>query len=133
MNYRYSTVGVLTGLGLDFGGERINYQDLTTKYSMKRGSGDYSFYLTAGANSTRKDALDSLITEFKDLQESDHTAKILIGGINHTYKGANFNINNTVNISRRVVDKTAEVNIPINSTTEYKNRATLLSLNHTLL
>ena len=130
VNYRYSTVGVLTGLGLDFGGERINYQDLTTKYSMKRGSGDYSFYVTIGANSTRKNALDTLITEFKDLQESDYTAKIMIGGINHTYKGVNFDINNTINVSRRVVDKTAEASIPINSSTEYKNRATLLSLNH---
>jgi hypothetical protein len=130
VNYRYSTVGVLTGLGLDFGGEKIDYQDLTAKYSMKRGSGDYSFYLTAGANSTKKDALDSLITEFKDLQESDYTAKILITGINHSYKGANSEIHNTINVSRRVVDKTAEANIPINSVTEYKNRATLLSLNH---
>ncbi len=130
VNYRYSTVGVLTGLGLDFGGEKINYQDLTTKYSMNRKSGDYSIYLTLGANSTTKDALDSLVTEFKDLQESDYNAKILIGGINHTYKGANFDLNNTINLSRRVVHKTAEANIPINSSTEYENRATLLSLNH---
>jgi len=130
VNYRYSTVGILTGLGLDFGGEKINYQDLTTKYSIKRGSGDYSFYFTAGANSTRKDALDSLITEFKDLQESDYTAKILIGGVNHIYKRPNFEINNTINVSRRVVNKTADANIPINSSTEYKNRATLLSLKH---
>ena len=130
VNYRYSTVGVLTGLGLDFGGERINYQDLTTKYSMKRASGDYSFYLTLGANSTTKDAKDTLITEFKDLQESDYNAKILIGGINHIYKGSKFEINNTINISRRIVNKNAEANIPINSTTEYKNKATLLSLNH---
>ncbi|MFT6336952.1 MAG: hypothetical protein ACJATI_003713 [Halioglobus sp.] len=130
VNYRYSTVGILTGLGSNFGGERINYQDLTTKYSMKRESGDYAFYLTAGANSTRKDALDSLITEFKDLQESDYTAKILIGGVNHIYKRPNFEINNTINVSRRVVNKTADANIPINSSTEYKNRATLLSLKH---
>lgn len=130
INYRYSTVGVLTGLGLDFGGERINYQDLTSKYSMKRRSGDYSFYLTVGANSTKKDAKDTLITEFKDLQESDYNAKILIGGINHSYKNDNYQINNTINISRRIVNKNAEANIPITSSTEYKNRATLLSLNH---
>ena len=130
INYRYSTVGVLTGLGLDFGGERINYQDLTSKYSMKKRSGDYSFYLTVGANSTKKDAKDTLITEFKDLQESVYNAKILIGGINHKYKSTNYEINNTINISRRVVNKNAEANIPITSSTEYKNRATLLSLNH---
>jgi len=132
INYRYSTVGVLTsGLGLDFGGERINYQDITGKYSMKRASGDYSFYLTAGANSTRKDSFESaLVTEFKDLQKSDYEAKILIGGVNHSYSNDKFDLNNTINISRRVVDKTAEANIPINSTTVYQNRATLISLNH---
>lgn len=131
VNYRYSTVGVLTGLGLDFGGERINYQDLTTKYSMKRRSGDYSFYLTAGANSTRKDSFErALVTEFKDLQKSDYEAKILIGGMNHSYTNDKYEINTTINGSRRVVDKKAEANIPINSNTEYKNRATLVSLNH---
>lgn len=132
VNYRYSTVGILTsGLGLDFGGEQINYQDLTGKYSMNRSSGDFSFYMTAGANSTRKDSFESaLVTEFKDLQKSDYVAKILIGGMHHSYSNDKFDINNTINISRRVVDKTAEANIPINSSIEYKNRATLLSLNH---
>jgi len=101
-----STVGILTsGLGLDFGGEEINYQDLTSKYSIKRKSGDYSFYVSIGANSNRKAALDTLITEFKDLQEIDYTAKILVGGVHHRYKNDRREINTTINVSRRVVDK----------------------------
>ncbi len=131
INYRYSTVGVLTGLGLDFGGERINYQDLTAKYSTKQKNGSYSFYVTAGTNSTRKDSFEAAsVTEFRDLQKSDYAAKILIGGMNHKYANDQYEINTTINVSRRVVDKTAEANIPINSKTEYRNRATLVSINH---
>jgi len=132
VNYRYSTVGILTsGLGLDFGGEEINYQDLTSKYSIKRKSGDYSFYVSLGANSNRKAALDSsLVTEFKDLQEVDYTSKILLGGVHHRYKNDRREINTTINVSRRVVDKFTEANIPITSTIRYENRGTMISLNH---
>lgn len=52
-NYRYSTVGLLSALGLDFGGEVINFQDLSLKldFDHKKG-GHLSFFAFGGASIT---------------------------------------------------------------------------------
>ena len=52
-NYRYSTVGILTnGLGLDFGGERIAFQDLSFNLSFPtKNAGDFTVFGVGGSGS----------------------------------------------------------------------------------
>lgn len=38
-NYRYSTVGLITGLGVDFGDEKISFQDVSFNFTFPTGSG----------------------------------------------------------------------------------------------
>ncbi|ELR73752.1 hypothetical protein C900_01362 [Fulvivirga imtechensis AK7] len=49
MNYRYSTVGLLSKLGVDFGGEEINFQDLSFYLTFdQKGGGRLSFFTYGG-------------------------------------------------------------------------------------
>lgn len=53
VNYRYSTVGILTnGLGLDFGGERISFQDLSFNLSFPTDrAGEFTVFGIGGTGS----------------------------------------------------------------------------------
>lgn len=53
VNYRYSTVGILTnGLGLDFGGERISFQDLSFNlYFPTNKAGEFTVFGVGGTGS----------------------------------------------------------------------------------
>ena len=85
LNYRYSTVGLLTDLGLDFGGEVIKYQDLAAKYSVQTAkAGVFEFYGMYGSSSNDKDTI-SPVTEIKDLQQVDYGRGNLTVGVHHDY------------------------------------------------
>jgi hypothetical protein len=58
-NYRYSTVGLLTGMGVDFGGEEISFQDLSFKLSFdhKKG-GSLSIFGFAGTSNNDFNGID---------------------------------------------------------------------------
>ena len=53
VNYRYSTVGILTtGLGLDFGGEQISFQDLSFNLSFPMNkAGEFTVFGVGGSGS----------------------------------------------------------------------------------
>lgn len=56
-NYRYSTVGLLSKLGMDFGGEIINFQDLSFHTSTDIGeAGKLSFFGFGGLSSNEFDS-----------------------------------------------------------------------------
>jgi hypothetical protein len=59
VNYRYSTVGILTnGLGLDFGGERISFQDLSFNLSLPMdGAGEFTVFGVGGTGSNVFEAM----------------------------------------------------------------------------
>lgn len=52
-NYRYSTVGLLSGLGLNFGDERINFQDFSFHGHVRHPHGETSFFGWGGISSNR--------------------------------------------------------------------------------
>ena len=136
LNYRYSTVGLLTSLGLDFGGEMINYQDFTGKYSKILSGGDeFGAYLTLGYNTNVKDAIDTEEEpeEFKDLQEIDYNSLNIIGGVFMNFKKEDYNFLNTLNISINSTERSSF--IPDNSNanisnTEYDSDELLISSSH---
>lgn len=51
VNYRYSTVGLLTSLGVDFGGEEIAFQDLSAKLDFDHKNGGKLSIFAFGGNS----------------------------------------------------------------------------------
>jgi len=77
VNYRYSTVGLLTSAGLDFGGERINFNDLTFNISADtKKSGSFSVFGFAGLSANKFSALPESEREFeKDRYDIDYSGK----------------------------------------------------------
>jgi len=86
-NYRYSTVGLLSQAGLDFGGEEIIYQDAVIKLqhdSIAGGKG--TFYAIYGRNSNFKE--DPMIpnneaTSIEDVEFQDIKGDLFISGISY--------------------------------------------------
>jgi len=108
INYRYSTVGLLTQLGLDFGGEQITYQDLTASFHTKSDSyGDISTYLTLGLNSNIKDAIgnDEVAEEIKDLRSIDYNSIAVIAGLHQQKSSGNRQAFNTLNFSFKNLER----------------------------
>ena len=132
LNYRYSTVGLLTSAGLDFGGEDIRYQDLTTKYSFGDDNHKWTVYGSAGLSTNQKDAIadGEVPTEVKDLQEIDFGQVVVIAGANFAVRKDNQAISNTtLNISHRKADRTADYLLfsptPVS---DYESTETMVSL-----
>ncbi|NND34870.1 MAG: TonB-dependent receptor [Saprospiraceae bacterium] len=70
VNYRYSTLGLLSSLGVDLGDEEINFQDLSFHLNWSLGKGSLSFFGLGGfSENIFRAPLDPLEREdFKDLQ-----------------------------------------------------------------
>ncbi|WP_224998952.1 TonB-dependent receptor [Cesiribacter sp. SM1] len=83
-NYRYSTVGLLGHMGVDFGGEAIQFQDLSASLHFENTPvGQVNFFFLGGTNSNRRAPLDdeALWEEDKDRQKIDYTARLGAVGI----------------------------------------------------
>jgi len=109
-NARYSTVGLLTGLGLDFGGEIITYQDLSLMYGYKLGENEkLTFYTIIGSNSNSKQPIEdlTLAQEYKDVLKINSNNNKLILGANYHIKTNEYTWNNTINFSRNKIDRTS--------------------------
>lgn len=84
-NYRYSTVGLLGKMGISFGGESIDFQDLSATFFFpgKKGS-QWSVFAMAGQSANRfsppSDSTD--IQSYKDLFTIDYESKTGIAGLN---------------------------------------------------
>ncbi|WP_236970797.1 TonB-dependent receptor [Membranihabitans marinus] len=107
-NYRYSTVGLLSKLGVDFGGETINYQDLSLNLTFKQNQRtQWQFFAIGGDNSNLFEGqVDSLREVEKDLQTIDYNSKIGILGlsVNHQLKNGS-NWHSTMVVSGRSDDR----------------------------
>ncbi len=87
-NYRYSTVGILTNvLGLDFGGERITFQDLSFNLSFPtKNVGEFTVFGVAGTGSNVFEALrdSSQWEEQEDRFDVTFTNDMAAVGLTHT-------------------------------------------------
>ncbi len=88
VNYRYSTVGLLGQLGVSFGDEQINFQDLSYHVNVpgKRGGGWGIFGMFGRSENlfTRKDSAD--VARNKDNFDITFTSKTAINGVNGLIK-----------------------------------------------
>lgn len=93
LNARYSTVGLLTDvLGLDFGGERINYYDVNATYSRPVGvQGRLSLFHVSGRSTNRYTApRDSTAwEESRDRFDIDFGATMALTGLSYRYQRGN--------------------------------------------
>lgn len=81
VNYRYSTLGLLSAMGVDLGDERISFQDLSVHVSLPIARGSISLFGMGGASSNIFEAKDSTEWEFdKDSQNIDYTAQMGAAG-----------------------------------------------------
>ncbi len=103
VNYRYSTVGILTGvLGLDFGGEKIGYQDLFAKVDfIDKQDEMFSVYAIKGISSNIHNAVDEIekSSTFKDIQDIVFESDINVVGTKYKKRLGQYNLNAVVNYS----------------------------------
>ena len=106
-NYRYSTIGLLSELGVDLGDEEIRYQDMSLNYYYRVYENlDVVGYFNYGKSSNEKDTVDQF-GEYqlkKDFFEIDYFSNNVNTGINANYKVKSFGLNTTVNYSKREDD-----------------------------
>lgn len=86
VNYRYSTVGLLSAAGVDFGGEAITFQDLSLHTIFTRPNGGnislFGFWGDSKNRFTSKDSVDT--AEDKDFFNIDYDALTYAAGLNYT-------------------------------------------------
>ncbi|MDH5603969.1 MAG: TonB-dependent receptor, partial [Cyclobacteriaceae bacterium] len=84
-NYRYSTVGIITSMGVDFGGEKINFQDLAFNLSLPvgKGKGKVKFFGFGGLSSNIFSPPDRPVESDKDWQDITYTGNT--GGVGVRY------------------------------------------------
>ena len=105
LNYRYSFVGILTGpLGLDFGGEKINYQDLFAKIDfIKKEDEKLSAFLVLGNSANIHEAVSERdkTSTFKDISDIRFDSNILLSGLNYSKNYKSFNLLSSLNYSQK--------------------------------
>jgi hypothetical protein len=86
VNYRYSTVGLLGQMGISFGDEEIDFQDLSFKLNFQgKNGGEWSLFGLGGlSNNVFEHKTDSAsIEEFKDFFDIDYQSKTGIIGLSN--------------------------------------------------
>lgn len=83
VNYRYSTLGLLSALGVPLGDEKINFQDLSWNLNSQISkSGEVSFFGFAGSSTNKFDGKDSVdIVENKDRFKIGYDALTYAAGV----------------------------------------------------
>jgi hypothetical protein len=82
VNFRYSTVGLLSQLGVNFGNEKINYADLSFLFSFHTKLGQLKIFSIAGMSENKfKGQTDTALAETqKDLQDINYKSLTVLGG-----------------------------------------------------
>lgn len=105
VNYRYSFVGILTnGLGLDFGGEKISYQDFFAKIDLiAREDESLSAFAVYGnsANIHEADENRDKTASFKDISDIRFDSDILLSGVNYEKRFNGFKLKTSINYSQK--------------------------------
>jgi len=101
-NYRYSTLGILSALGVPLGDEKINFQDLHLHVSSSGTNYEWSVDGIAGINSNVHESLGEASVFFKDALDVDFRAsQMLVSGVYNVWRDK-WRLDNTVNYSGRL-------------------------------
>jgi hypothetical protein len=112
-NYRYSFTGLLSALGLDFGGEAIAFQDLSVHLSLPtEKAGQFSLFGMGGKNSTIFRAPESQEEVLEDKQrfDIDFLSQMGAAGLTHVIPmGKNSVLRSVAVVSALEHDRTADL------------------------
>lgn len=103
-SYRYSFTGLLNQFGIDFGNEKIGYQDLSAYADLiKNKSNHLKIFATLGRSHNYYKAIDTLEspTRFKDVQDIDYTSELGVVGAQYTLQNENLVYQSTLTASSR--------------------------------
>jgi hypothetical protein len=128
-NYRFSTVGLLTQLGLDFGGEAIDFQDLAFNFSFPTQKGIFEVFAIGGlSNNVFTAPLDATEREEeKDNTNIDFSGDMGLVGVNYdTYLSPKNRLNFTSILS-------ANINSRISAAVDFPDQSISDSNQHTML
>ena len=112
VNYRYSTLGLLSEAGVDLSDEKINYQDLafTTFFPLKKGGEIKLFGLFGGSSNVFEAKIDSLVEVEKDFKNIDYSSNVsLIGGTYSQSFSRRLRWENVIVYSKRDDDYTSQL------------------------
>ncbi|MEQ8712813.1 MAG: TonB-dependent receptor [Cyclobacteriaceae bacterium] len=84
-NYRYSTVGLLSAMGVDFGGESISFQDLAFNINFPLKQGNFKLFAMGGVSTNEFEGLDDPTEWEEDKDRSDITADGHMGAAGISY------------------------------------------------
>ena len=90
-SYRYSFVGLLDKLGVNFGNEKIGYQDLSLYADLiKNDHQSLKIFATLGNSSNIFSAVSrgDTLTRFKDIQNITYKSEMVMAGVQYTYEKA---------------------------------------------
>lgn len=129
-NYRFSTVGLLTQLGLDFGGEAIDFQDLAFNFSFPTKKGIFKVFAVGGLSNNVFTAPTEQTEreEEKDNTNIDFSGDMGLVGVNFdTYLSPKNRLNITSILSANINSRTsARVDAPSQAISD-ENQQTMLS------
>lgn len=106
--YRYSFTGLLGNLGVDFGGEKIKFQDINLRYKPQLKKGKLALAVVMG-NSANDFAFEDEPTMLKEYQRINYQSEAILTTANYQING--FDIN--ANYSSRSDDRLAFGSVPI--------------------
>lgn len=133
VNYRYSTLGVLSAAGVDLGDEEIGFQDAVGSVNFKNvGGGNLRLYGAYGLSSNDHPALeDSAAVEVKDIQDIYYRNTVWMGGINYAKEKNGRKTSATINISGKTEERSSQLGE--NNITDLDIPSTSFELGETLL
>ncbi len=114
LNYRYSFVGLLSAMGVDFGNEKINYQDLFAKTVLLDNKDQkLEAFVAVGNNYNRHTAFkDRQEWEtFKDQQDINFDGRLLLSGIKYDQKIKGLNLKAALNYSLKSDERFASTDL----------------------
>lgn len=129
LNYRYSFVGLLSSMGVDFGNEKINYQDLFAKTVLLDNKDQkLEAFIAVGNNFNRHAAFEDRQEWeiFKDQQDIDFDGRLLLSGIKYDQKIGQFNLKAVLNYSSKNDERFASSGISF-ATSDLVNQQLLSS------
>ncbi|MEK6781506.1 MAG: carboxypeptidase regulatory-like domain-containing protein [Bacteroidota bacterium] len=132
-NYRYSTVGLLSQMGVDFGDEAINFQDFSFHLDhQQKNDGNLSVFGFGGLSSTIFNAKpDSVWEEEKDRYDIDYEGKVYgIGFVNQFKSRDRLNLSLGGSLSGQTQERNAQSEVvpyPYIYTDQYANNKVLFS------
>lgn len=110
VNYRYSTVGLLSQLGVDFGDEAINFQDLSFNLNFpgKKG-GSFNAFGFAGLSTNKFEAKpEAEWEEEKDRYNIDYDGKVYALGVVKDFKPGWLTPSVGVSVSGQIQDRNSD-------------------------